>query len=133
MSGRWWIIVGSLLAALGVLAGAYAAHGLKARVKANLMSQEKLEVFDTAARNQLVHAIALVLVGLAVHAGGSSICSKISGAAFLLGILLFCGWLYANALWGNVAAPLLAPLGGISFVVGWIALAVTAWRWPSGR
>ena len=95
------------------------------------MTAEKLEVFDTAARNQMTHAIALVLVGLMVRAGGPSICTWIAGAAFLVGIVLFCGWLYANALWGNVSLPLLAPLGGISFVVGWIALAVAAWHWTA--
>jgi uncharacterized membrane protein YgdD (TMEM256/DUF423 family) len=133
MSGRWWIVVGSLLAALSVLAGAFAAHGLKQRVRAGLMTQEKLEVFDTAARNQMIHAIGLVLVGLAMRAGGTSVYSQIAGVAFLVGIVLFCGWLYANALWGNVALPLLAPLGGVAFVVGWVALAIAAWRWPAGR
>ena len=131
MRGRYWIIVGSLLAALAVLAGAFGAHGLKQQVKAGTLTADKLEVFDTAARNQMIHAIALILVGLACRANGSSPCTRIAGVAFLLGIVLFCGWLYANALSGNVALPLLAPLGGLSFVVGWIALAIAAWRWPA--
>jgi uncharacterized membrane protein YgdD (TMEM256/DUF423 family) len=131
MLGRWWIIVGALLAAIAVLAGAFGAHGLKQRVKDGRMTAEQLEVFDTAARNQMIHAIGLILIGLAVRANGSSICSQIAGSAFLLGIFLFCGWLYANALWGNVALPLLAPLGGVLFIAGWIALAITAWHWPA--
>jgi len=133
MSGRYWIIVGSLLAALAVLAGAFGAHGLKQRVTDGRMTAEKLEVFDTAARNQMIHAIGLILVGLAIGANGSSTSLQIAGGEFLLGIFLFCGWLYANALSGNVALPLLAPLGGFSFVVGWIALAVAAWCWPAIR
>ena len=128
MSGRYWIIVGALLAALAVLAGAFGAHGLKERVKDGRMTAEKLAVFDTAARNQMIHAIGLILVGLAMSGNGSSRCLQIAGGAFLLGICLFCGWLYANALTGNVALPLLAPLGGLSFVAGWIAVAIAAWR-----
>jgi uncharacterized membrane protein YgdD (TMEM256/DUF423 family) len=131
MPGRYWIIVGSLLAAIAVLAGAFGAHGLKERVKNGRMTAEKLEVFDTAARNQMIHAIGLILVGLAIGANGSSRCLQIAGGAFLLGIFLFCGWLYANALSGSVAMPLLAPIGGLSFVVGWIAMAIAAWRWPA--
>jgi uncharacterized membrane protein YgdD (TMEM256/DUF423 family) len=133
MSGRWWIIVGAVLAALAVLAGAFGAHGLKQQVKDGRMTADKLDVFDTAARNQMIHAIGLILVGLAIGVNGSSIPSQIAGGAFLLGIVLFCGWLYANALWGNVALPLLAPVGGLSFVVGWIAVAIAAWRWPAMR
>ncbi|HEX3999974.1 MAG TPA: DUF423 domain-containing protein [Pirellulales bacterium] len=133
MNARWWIIVGAVLAAAAVLAGAFGAHGLKQRVKTGLMTAEKLEVFDTAARNQMIHAIGLILVGLALRAGGPSMAAQIAGAAFLLGIVLFCGWLYANALSGNVALPLLAPIGGLSFVVGWIALAVAAWGWTAAR
>ncbi len=131
MNGKVWVILGALLAAAAVLAGAYAAHGLKQRVKAGQMTAEKLDVFETAARNQMFHAIGLILVGLAIRAGGTSICGQIAGAAFLLGIVLFCGWLYANALTGNVALPLLAPIGGLLFVVGWVALAITAWRWAA--
>ncbi len=79
----------------------------------------------------MIHAIALILVGLACRANGASPCTRIAGVAFLLGIVLFCGWLYANVLWGNVALPFIAPIGGIAFVVGWVALAVAAWRWPA--
>jgi uncharacterized membrane protein YgdD (TMEM256/DUF423 family) len=133
MDGRSWIIVGAVLAAMAVLAGAFGAHDLKQQVKAGRLTADRLEVFDTAARNQMTHAIGLILVGLACHAAGSSTATQIAGSAFLLGIALFCGWLYANALGGNVALPLLAPLGGLSFVVGWIALAIAAWRWPAVR
>jgi uncharacterized membrane protein YgdD (TMEM256/DUF423 family) len=129
MDGRWWIILGAVLAALAVLAGAFGAHGLKQQVKDGRMTAEKLEVFDTAARNQMIHAIGLILVGLAIRGSVPSISTQIAGFAFLFGILLFCGWLYANALSGNVALPLLAPIGGLSFVVGWIALAIAAARW----
>lgn len=128
MNGKVWVILGALLAAAAVLAGACAAHG---PVRTRLVIAQKLDVFETAARNQMFHAIGLILVGLAIRAGGSSKCPRIAGAAFLLGIVLFCGWLYANALTGNVALPLLAPIGGVLFVVGWIALAISAWRWPA--
>lgn len=133
MPGRWWIIVGAIWAALAVLAGAMGAHGLKERVKAGQMTAEHLDVFDTAARNQMIHAIGLILVGLAIRSEGSSAAAQIAGGAFLLGIVLFCGWLYANALAGNIRWPLLAPAGGLSFIAGWIALAVAAWGWTARK
>jgi uncharacterized membrane protein YgdD (TMEM256/DUF423 family) len=133
MPGRWWIIVGAVLAALAVLAGALGAHGLKQRVEDGRLTAERLEVFDTAARYQMIHAIGLILVGLAIRGDGSSLAAQIGAGAFLLGIVLFCGWLYAHALTGSLRLPLLAPIGGLAFVVGWIAVAIAAWRWPAVR
>jgi uncharacterized membrane protein YgdD (TMEM256/DUF423 family) len=129
MSARYWIMLGALLAAAAVLTGAFGAHGLKPRLKAGEITADQFDAFETAARNQMTHAIALILVGLVVAAKGSSLCSQIAGCAFLLGIVLFCGWLYANALTGNVGWPFLVPIGGVSLVVGWIAVAVAGWRW----
>jgi len=128
MPGRFWIIVGSLLAALSVAVGAFGAHGLKQELKAGRITPEQFSTFETAARNQMFHSIALVLVGLAVRTGGPSVCTKIAGTAFLMGIILFCGWLYANALWGHTSWPLLAPAGGTLFIIGWIALAIAGWH-----
>jgi len=133
MSGRTWIIVGALLAALAVLAGAFGVHGLKQQVKAGTRTADQLATFETAVRYQMFHAIALILVGLASRANGISPCTRIAAVAFLLGIVLFCGWLYANVLWGNVALPFIVPIGGTAFVVGWVALAVAAWHWPAAR
>jgi uncharacterized membrane protein YgdD (TMEM256/DUF423 family) len=124
MQGRRWIVVGGLFAAAAVLAGAFGAHGLKER-----LTPDKLQVFETAARYQMYHALALVLVGLVANAGARRSTANLAGFSFVLGIAFFCGWLYAAALSSATPPlPLLAPIGGLAFVVGWLALACSAVR-----
>ena len=112
MTGRWWIVGGGVLAALAVLAGAFGAHGLKPRVPDGHVTAEqlavyetavaKLAVYETAARYQMYHAVGLVLVGLLSAAGSKSSTKRwaprLAGCCFLVGIICFCGWLYADAL-----------------------------------
>ncbi|MEQ1566500.1 MAG: DUF423 domain-containing protein [Myxococcota bacterium] len=111
----WWRIAGAV-GAVGVLLGAFGAHGLRARVT----DPHLLEVWETAARYHLIHALALVAV--AVHPARP----RSAGIAFLLGILLFSGSLYLMTLTGARWLGAVTPLGGISFVAGWVLLAVTA-------
>jgi uncharacterized membrane protein YgdD (TMEM256/DUF423 family) len=108
----WWRIAG-VTGALGVLLGAFGAHGLKGRVT----DPHLLEVWDTAARYHLLHALALGLV--AVHPRRPTS----AGVAFVLGILLFSGSLYAMTLTGVRALGAVTPLGGLSFITGWVLLA----------
>ncbi len=122
MQGRRWIVVGGLFAAAAVLAGAFGAHGLKERLTA-----DKLQVYETAVRYQMYHALALVLVGLVANVGARRPAVNLAGGSFVLGTLLFCGWLYAAALSSATPPwPLLAPMGGLAFIVGWLALALSA-------
>ena len=95
------------------------------------MTAEKLEVFDTAARNQMIHAIALILVGLACRANGSSPCTQIAGVGVSAGHCSVLRLAVCQRAVGQCGVAVVAPLGGIAFVVGWIALAVAAWRWPA--
>ena len=126
MAGRhatWLIVVGSVLAAVGVLTGAFGAHGLADRAGAGA-----LQTWDTAVRYQLVHALALVTVGVFSRRAGASSWAQIAGFGFVVGIGLFCGALYCLALDGPRVVARLAPVGGISFVIGWLALAMAALR-----
>ena len=133
MSGRWWIVGGGLLAALAVLAGAFGAHELKQRVDAGAMTDKKLVVYETAARYQMFHSVGLVLVGLSAVAGskpGRKLWAPhLAGCCFVLGIICFCGWLYADALLAATPPlPLLAPAGGLLFMIGWLLLAASGWK-----
>jgi uncharacterized membrane protein YgdD (TMEM256/DUF423 family) len=116
-----WIALGAVNAALAVAAGAFAAHGLRERLDARA-----LEVFETGARYQMYHALAMIAVGLAVSAGVRG--AAASGWLFQAGIALFSGSLYAIALSGVRALGPITPLGGLLFLAGWLWLAWSAWR-----
>ncbi len=118
---QWFAPLGALLGALAVAAGAFGAHGLRARLDARM-----LEIWQTAASYHLVHALALVVAGL-VAAQKAGVAPKVAGAAFLLGVLVFSGTLYALALTDLRWLGAITPLGGVAFIVGWVALAVALW------
>lgn len=113
----WWRIAG-VTGALGVLLGAFGAHGLKNHVT----DPHLLDVWEKAARYHLVHAVAIGLV--AAHPARPAG----AGAAFVAGIVLFSGSLYAMALTDVRALGAVTPLGGLSFVAGWLLLAAAAPR-----
>ena len=112
---------GALLALLGVAAGAFGAHALRGRLDAS-----QLQVFETAVRYQLVHALALFVVG----ATGRSAPRGGTGAAGLLllaGVLLFSGSLYVLVLSGTRAWGAVTPFGGVCLLAGWLVLARAYW------
>src|ERR1041384_7528803 len=114
---RLFFIIGSLSAFVAVALGAYAAHGLKAR-----LSPEMLATFETGARYQMYHALALLAVGWAcTRWPGAAV--NASGWLFVAGTLLFSGSLYALALTGTRALGAITPFGGLAFLAGWLCLA----------
>lgn len=112
------IAVGAINAALAVAAGAFGAHGLKDRLDARA-----LEVFETAVRYHMYHALALVLCGIIATKGATT-----AGWILQAGIVIFCGSLYALALTGVKGLGAITPIGGLAFLVGWVYLAWTSWR-----
>jgi uncharacterized membrane protein YgdD (TMEM256/DUF423 family) len=108
---------GALLAFLGVLAGAFGAHALRGR-----LTPELLQVFETGARYQLIHALAMILAALAAERGGRPGLG-LAGGLFAAGIVLFSGSLYALALSGIRLFGAITPLGGLCFLAGWLLLA----------
>lgn len=115
-----------LAAANGFLAvslGAFAAHGLKARLSAELLA-----TFQTGVQYHMYHALALFGTGLlALHFPASS-AARGAGYAFLAGIVLFSGSLYVLSLSGIRWLGAITPLGGVAFLLGWALLAWAAWR-----
>lgn len=126
MSGWIWVRIGAIFGLLGVGLGAFGAHGLKEK----LQTLGTTATFHTATEYHLYHALALLAVGLLALAGRSGSALSVAGWSFLVGILLFSGSLYALAVTGYTKLGAITPLGGILFLVGWIALAVAAGGGP---
>lgn len=125
MKPQWWLAVGGALAGLAVAAGAFGAHGLETWVETGRITPRQLASFETAARYQMFHALALLAVGLwARHVPNQA--PQGAGFAFLVGIGLFSGCLYGYSLTGARALALVVPLGGVSFLVGWTWFALAA-------
>jgi uncharacterized membrane protein YgdD (TMEM256/DUF423 family) len=114
-----WIVVGAIAGLLGVGLGAFGAHGLEARA-----TPEQLAWWETGARYQLVHALALAIYGLVSHRAEAK--SNLAGWSFAIGIVLFSGTLYAMALGAPRWFGAITPIGGIALMVGWLALAMQA-------
>lgn len=126
MGPRTWIVFAALLGAVGVSAGAYGAHGLEGGLQKLGVSQDempkRLKNFDTAVRYQMIHALALLGVGLLAITRPS--CTlNLAGVLLLLGILLFPGSLYALVFGGPKYLGHVAASGGVSLILGWLALA----------
>lgn len=117
---RTFALLGALLALVAVALGAFGAHALEARVPAG-----DLEIWRTAVRYQMWHALALLFLARGVLPRWSGGGAVVAGWAFLAGILLFSGSLYALVLSGVRTLGAVTPLGGVALLVGWSAL---AWR-----
>lgn len=118
MTGRW-IAVAAVNGLIAVAAGAYAAHGMK--VSAGVIPTEWME---TASRYQMWHALALLAVALLWRELTAQPFLRAAAWAFLVGILLFSGSLYLMALSDLRAVAWITPVGGLSLLLGWAALAV---------
>jgi uncharacterized membrane protein YgdD (TMEM256/DUF423 family) len=132
MNPKLIAVVGALLAATGVALGAYGAHGLENGLRAlgrEADLAKRLAWFETGVRYQLYHALGLLAIAaLAANVNGAGL--RVAGAAFVLGIVLFSGSLYGMTFLGEEWRKLgmITPLGGLAFIIGWVAVAVAAWR-----
>ncbi|MEH2155126.1 DUF423 domain-containing protein [Nostoc sp.] len=117
-----FLSVAAILGGLSVAAGAFASHALREKI-----SERSLEIFETGARYQMYHALALFLVAILISRTESPQPTLIaSGWLFLIGIAIFSGSLYALSLTGIKSLGAIAPLGGAAFLAGWAALAFAA-------
>ncbi|MGA2253855.1 MAG: DUF423 domain-containing protein [Thermoguttaceae bacterium] len=122
-----FIMIGALLAALAVGLGAFGAHGLKTLVEQGKFSAKDLETFQTAVQYQMIHALGLTLIGLLGALRPSGMLDA-AGWTMLVGILLFSGFLYTYVATGTKLFALFVPIGGVAFILAWLAVAVAAMR-----
>jgi uncharacterized membrane protein YgdD (TMEM256/DUF423 family) len=117
-----WLATGAIAAGIGVALGAFGAHGLKSRVGPDL-----LVIFETGVRYHMYHALALLAVAWAASRMPSTWVTA-SGWLFVAGIAIFSGSLYVMTLTGARWLGAITPIGGLAFILGWVALAAGAFR-----
>ena len=124
MNGTAWLRMGAVLGFLAVTIGAFGAHSLKERLETLGTTQ----AFQTGVQYQMFHTTAILALGIYLisRPTGAGSAATIAGWSFLLGILLFSGSLYILAITGIKVLGAITPFGGVAFLVGWIALAITA-------
>jgi uncharacterized membrane protein YgdD (TMEM256/DUF423 family) len=114
---RLWITIGALAGFGAVAMAAFAAHGIA--------DATALRIVSSGVQMQGWHALALLGVGLWAPRGGRF--THAAGASFTVGLILFCGSVYALGLAG-ISWGVLAPTGGILLMLGWLLLAASALR-----
>lgn len=117
-----WFAAGAVLSGLGVLVGAFGAHGLRDRVTADMLA-----VFETGVRYHLIHGLAVLAVAWAASRWPNAWIGA-AGWLFAAGIVVFSGSLYILAISGVRWWGAVTPIGGVCFLAGWAALAVGALR-----
>ena len=122
MAERTFFVMGALFAGLAVAAGAFGAHALRDR-----LTPDMLAIFETAARYQMYHALALLAVAWATTRWPDS-SAVLAGWCFVAGIVVFSGSLYVLALTGVRWLGAITPLGGLAFLAGWALLVWTVSR-----
>lgn len=120
---RIFLCLAAIFGGLSVAAGAFASHALKEK-----LSERAMEIFETGARYQMYHALALLMVALLLSRAEAAQTTLIAaGVAFIVGVMIFSGSLYTLSLTNIKWLGAITPLGGAAFLVGWSCLAVAAW------
>ncbi|GAA5219183.1 DUF423 domain-containing protein [Corallincola platygyrae] len=113
--------IGALMMASGIALGAFAAHGLKARLEPELLA-----AFQTGVQYQIYHGLGvLVLVALSLFSG---IRLKAEAVWLVTGALIFSVSLYLLALSGVRTIGMVTPIGGSAMILGWLLSAKKIWQ-----
>ena len=108
----------ALLIAVATGLGAYASHGLDA-----VLDADSLGTFETAIRYQFFHSLGLIGICTLAERRRRRKLLLAAGAVIAVGIVLFCGGVYAASLDGPGWIRRLAPTGGTSLIAGWLVVA----------
>jgi uncharacterized membrane protein YgdD (TMEM256/DUF423 family) len=116
------LMTASILLALAVAIGAFGAHGLKAH-----LSTEMIQIYKTGVEYHFYHALGLVLIGIFSITFPSGLLNW-SALLLVAGIILFSGSLYILSVTGIKWIGAITPLGGISFIAGWLLFFLAVWK-----
>lgn len=117
MFAQWCLKLAALSGALSVILGAFGAHKLK-----GVLSQRMFNAYQTGVDYQLIHSLLLLVLAFAMLNWPRIRALKISAALSLTGILLFSGSLYFMSLTGITQYAIITPIGGLSWILAWLAL-----------
>ncbi|WP_124727961.1 DUF423 domain-containing protein [Staphylospora marina] len=118
---KTFVLLGSVNMALAIALGAFGAHGLAGKITEKLLAN-----WNTGAHYHLIHALGLIAVGILIGKSAQADLLNTAGWLLFAGIILFSGSLYAMALTGVKALGAITPIGGVSFIIGWVLVAVHA-------
>ncbi|SEM72909.1 DUF423 domain-containing protein [Lihuaxuella thermophila] len=118
---KFFVMLGSINMALAIALGAFGAHGLAGKV-----TEKMLSIWNTGAHYHIIHALGLLFIGLLMAKTGGTSLLNTAGWLLFAGIILFSGSLYAMVLTNVKALGAITPIGGVSFIIGWILVAVFA-------
>ena len=118
----------ALIAAIGVIMGAFGAHALKSRIP-----PDALDTFKTGVLYLFIHALACILLAVLPKNQAGDRMLKFSGVMFMLGVILFSGSLFllsTRSITGieSTAIGIVTPFGGMCFITGWFSLATWGFR-----
>ncbi len=117
-NNKTWIIIGGIAGFLGVALGAFGAHVLEPK-----LSPEMITIYDKAVLYHLIHSVAIISIALT----GRELFYKCA-MFFAIGIILFSFSLYLYSTTQVITFALITPLGGISFLVGWLLILIEGLR-----
>lgn len=118
---RTFIRLGAIMAMLSVAIGAFGAHLLEPTIGA-----EAMETYETGVQYHMMHALGIILVAIAAGQWGDSRRLKWAGWLLFAGIIIFSGSLYVLSISGIKMLGAITPIGGVSFIVGWLLLVLEA-------
>jgi uncharacterized membrane protein YgdD (TMEM256/DUF423 family) len=118
---KTFIIIGAINAFLSVALGAFGAHALEGKI-----SQKYIDTWNTGVLYQMFHSIGILIIGVLMGNIAASSLLNWSGWLMLIGIVLFSGSLYVLSITGIKVLGAITPLGGVSFLIAWVLLIITA-------
>jgi uncharacterized membrane protein YgdD (TMEM256/DUF423 family) len=113
------LTLGGILMFLAVALGAFGAHALK-----NRLTEDRQKTYQTGIQYHIAHGIGLLLLGITAAQLESESLIVLAGWFLLAGIILFSGSLYALSLTGIRKLGAITPLGGVSFLAGWVIFVI---------
>jgi uncharacterized membrane protein YgdD (TMEM256/DUF423 family) len=121
------LIIAAVSGFLSVALGAFGAHALRDK-----LTEAHMHIYEKAVLYQFVHTLAIfgVAILLAFSAGNAHLVR--AGWFFFAGILLFSGSLYFYTMTGQKFWAMITPVGGVSFMIGWVFLFLAAWKITGG-
>ncbi|WP_145047925.1 MULTISPECIES: DUF423 domain-containing protein [Paenibacillus] len=125
---RKWMMLGAILTMLSVAIGAFGAHIVKEHIDA-----KALATYETGVQYHMIHAVALLIVGLTAGQLGESAKLRWSARLLLIGIIVFSGSLYVLSTTGIKILGAITPIGGVAFIAGWLLFALDVWQRGKGR